>query len=111
MMIDTVIFFKVGCNVSKFPALVRDAASRGHHIADHTWDHASLEGMPHEQFIDKVERTRQAIASHLLEHAYPGAIILMHDGGGDRSQTLGALRSVLPQLKDQNYILRIIFLP
>jgi hypothetical protein len=26
-------------------------------------------------------------------------IVLMHDGGGDRSQTVAALRSILPSLK------------
>ena len=34
---------------------------------------------------------------------YNGAIILMHDGGGDRSQTAEALRRALPYLKDQGF--------
>jgi peptidoglycan/xylan/chitin deacetylase (PgdA/CDA1 family) len=163
-----VTFFNVGSNVKKHPELVRDCASQGHYIADHTWDHASLEGMSHEDFIDEVERTRQAIldaasdllnldhnvryvrppygatddntrqyaaelgmavvlwnvdtqdwrrpgtqaiANHLLSHAKPGAIILMHDGGGDRSQTIAALKTVLPQLQEQGYVFRNIFLP
>ncbi len=29
----------------------------------------------------------------------PGAILLCHDGGGDRSETLKALRTVIPRLK------------
>jgi peptidoglycan/xylan/chitin deacetylase (PgdA/CDA1 family) len=33
----------------------------------------------------------------------PGAIILMHDGGGDRSQTLAALRQLLPELVNEGY--------
>lgn len=33
----------------------------------------------------------------------PGDVILMHDGGGDRSQTVEALREALPQLKAQGY--------
>lgn len=33
----------------------------------------------------------------------PGGIILMHDGGGDRSQTVEALRTALPELKAQGY--------
>ena len=163
-----VTFFNVGSNVKKHPDLVRDSASKGHYIADHTWDHASLEGMPHEQFVDEVERTRQAIldaagdllsldhtvryvrppygatddntrqyaaelgmavvlwtvdtqdwrrpgtqavANHLLSHAKPGAIILMHDGGGDRSQTIAALRTTLPQLQEQGYVFRNLYLP
>lgn len=35
--------------------------------------------------------------------ATPGDIVLMHDGGGDRSQTLEALRSALPKLKKEGW--------
>ena len=35
-----------------------------------------------------------AIASRLLAQASPGGILLMHDGGGDRSQTIAALPTV-----------------
>ena len=38
-----------------------------------------------------------------IESAWPGAIILMHDGGGDRSQTIEALKRALPRLKDRGY--------
>jgi peptidoglycan/xylan/chitin deacetylase (PgdA/CDA1 family) len=31
----------------------------------------------------------------------PGAIILCHDGGGDRSETIQALRTVIPALKQR----------
>ncbi|MBO7673518.1 MAG: polysaccharide deacetylase family protein [Atopobiaceae bacterium] len=33
----------------------------------------------------------------------PGQVILMHDGGGDRSQTVEALATALPQLVDKGY--------
>lgn len=33
----------------------------------------------------------------------PGQVILMHDGGGDRSETVEALREALPQLKADGY--------
>jgi peptidoglycan/xylan/chitin deacetylase (PgdA/CDA1 family) len=36
-----------------------------------------------------------------LEKAKPGDILLCHDGGGDRSQTVAALRSVIPTLKQR----------
>lgn len=33
----------------------------------------------------------------------PGQVVLMHDGGGDRSQTVEALKTALPKLKEQGY--------
>ncbi len=33
----------------------------------------------------------------------PGQVILMHDGGGDRSQTVEALRQALPKLVEEGY--------
>jgi peptidoglycan/xylan/chitin deacetylase (PgdA/CDA1 family) len=44
-----------------------------------------------------------AILAHVHRETGPGAIILMHDGGGDRSQTLAALKVLLPQLVHQGY--------
>jgi peptidoglycan/xylan/chitin deacetylase (PgdA/CDA1 family) len=38
------------------------------------------------------------IARRVLEQAGPGAIVLMHDGGGDRSQTVAALPVVIEGL-------------
>ncbi len=38
-----------------------------------------------------------------IESATSGDIILMHDGGGDRSQTVEALSEALPYLKEQGY--------
>lgn len=38
-----------------------------------------------------------------LKKAKPGDIILMHDGGGDRSQTLAALKKVFPTWKKKGY--------
>ncbi len=44
----------------------------------------------------------QAIVSNIMQ-VQPGYIVLMHDGGGDRSQTVEALRQALPLLKEQGY--------
>lgn len=38
-----------------------------------------------------------------IKNAWPGTVILMHDGGGDRSQTVEALKDALPYLKSQGY--------
>ncbi len=44
-----------------------------------------------------------AIASNILDHTRTGSIILEHDGGGDRSQTVAALAIVLPRLLDAGF--------
>ncbi|MCL2881870.1 MAG: polysaccharide deacetylase family protein [Coriobacteriia bacterium] len=43
------------------------------------------------------------IVSRVVSGARPGAIILMHDGGGDRSQTVAALPKIIAALKKQGY--------
>jgi len=45
----------------------------------------------------------QAIVQRILAQVYPGAIVLLHDGGGDRSQTVTALDIVLRQLSALGY--------
>lgn len=45
----------------------------------------------------------QAVVHNILTHAHNHNIILLHDGGGDRSQTVAALDQVLPILKVQGY--------
>ena len=40
----------------------------------------------------------QQIINHVLANVRPGSVILMHDGGGNRSQTVDAIRVLLPQL-------------
>ncbi|MBK1783818.1 polysaccharide deacetylase family protein [Prauserella cavernicola] len=43
------------------------------------------------------------IAERLVDQASPGAVVLLHDGGGDRSDTVQALRIALPKLAAQGY--------
>lgn len=159
-------FFNVGKSVSAWPELVRDVATAGHYVADHTWDHSDLAGMTKEEFIAEAERTKQAIlqaagdlftldkdvrylrppygstdaatrqyaaelgytivmwdvdpqdwrrpgaeaiSDHILSHIFPGAIVLMHDGGGDRSQSVAALEIILRELSAKGYQFHNIF--
>jgi len=39
------------------------------------------------------------IVQRVLAGAHPGAIVLMHDGGGDRSQTIAALPTIIRELR------------
>ncbi len=44
-----------------------------------------------------------AIVQRVLSRVSPGAIILMHDGGGDRANTVAALPIIIKNLKQQGY--------
>lgn len=59
--------------------------------------------------IDPVDWKRpgaQAIANHVLSRVFPGAIVVLHDGGGDRSQTVAAVEIILRELSAQGYTFR-----
>ncbi|WP_083876288.1 polysaccharide deacetylase family protein [Kineosphaera limosa] len=43
------------------------------------------------------------ITSTILSKTRPGSVILLHDGGGPRTQSVAALAQVLPRLKAQGY--------
>jgi peptidoglycan-N-acetylglucosamine deacetylase len=47
-----------------------------------------------------------AIAANIMRNTRTGSIILEHDGGGNRAQTVAALTYVLPRLLDQGYRFR-----
>lgn len=59
--------------------------------------------LPVDWAVDSKDWSRpgtDAIAQRLLV-AKAGDVMLCHDGGGDRGQTLDALKTVIPQLKDR----------
>jgi len=43
------------------------------------------------------------LVERIMSKIVPGAIVLLHDGGGDRSQTVAALRPLIDRLKAQGY--------
>jgi peptidoglycan/xylan/chitin deacetylase (PgdA/CDA1 family) len=45
----------------------------------------------------------KVIESYVLDHVKPGSIILLHDGGGDRSLTIAATESLIQQLQAKGY--------
>jgi len=54
--------------------------------------------------LDWREDPPEDIAYNVISNIHPGAIILMHDGAGDtgdRTNTIEALRQIIPNLKDQ----------
>ena len=150
----TATFSMIGLHVAAYPHLARDVAQAGHKIANHTWNHADLAGMPAHRVHDEItrashaihaatgvhpglfrapygawsrevirecERTKmtpldwsvdprdwsmpgvRSIVRNIMKNTVPGSIILEHDGGGNRSETVEALRIVLPRLLDKGY--------
>lgn len=78
-----------------YNALVAEqAALQGQRLA--LWDVDSL---------DWKTREAAAITARIQAGAKPGAVILMHDGGGDRSQTVAALPGVVDWLLAEGYAL------
>jgi peptidoglycan/xylan/chitin deacetylase (PgdA/CDA1 family) len=45
----------------------------------------------------------EAILAAVDRQLQPGGVILLHDGGGNREQTLAALEVLLPRLVEQGY--------
>jgi peptidoglycan-N-acetylglucosamine deacetylase len=43
------------------------------------------------------------LVQRVSSQSTPGAVVLMHDGGGDRSHTVAALRPMIQALRDQGY--------
>ncbi|MBX9687108.1 MAG: polysaccharide deacetylase family protein [Candidatus Obscuribacterales bacterium] len=45
----------------------------------------------------------EKIVSNVENHLHNGAVILMHDGGGDRSESVEALKKIICKLKTESY--------
>jgi peptidoglycan/xylan/chitin deacetylase (PgdA/CDA1 family) len=61
--------------------------------------------------IDSRDWTRPgapAIVQRVLKNVHNGSVILMHDGGGNRTQTMAALPTILKSLKAQGYGFRTL---
>ncbi|MER5769774.1 polysaccharide deacetylase family protein [Streptomyces sp. NPDC001985] len=57
--------------------------------------------------LDWTEPGTGTIVSRVLDGAAPGVVVLSHDAGGDRSQSVAALRHYLPRLLDDGYRLTV----
>ncbi|MFE7617605.1 polysaccharide deacetylase family protein [Streptomyces sp. NPDC057496] len=53
--------------------------------------------------LDWTEPGTGTIVRRVREGAAPGVVVLSHDAGGDRSQSVAALRRYLPELLDDGY--------
>ncbi|MFC9690731.1 polysaccharide deacetylase family protein [Kribbella sp. NPDC056951] len=76
-----------------------EAAAKANHQRQVLWD------------VDTNDWKKPGAASiehAILAGAYPGAIVLMHDGGGNRAQTIAALERALTKLQRQGYKFRAL---
>ena len=142
-------FFVLGSLVETHPDIIERIAAEGHTIANHTWNHEVLAGLPRPAFDDTISRTQAIladlatpclrppyasidaftqewasahgldlmmwtvdpgdwrrppaaeIADHIVQRAMAGAVVLLHDGGGDRSRTVQGLEMALDRLADR----------
>jgi peptidoglycan-N-acetylglucosamine deacetylase len=76
------------------------------------WSHAvirqceRMKMVPLDWSVDPRDWSRpgvRKIVRNIMKNTQPGSIILEHDGGGNRSETVAALRIVLPRLLDHGY--------
>ena len=74
-------------------ASTRDWAAE-HGLTVFTWDTSPK---------DWLQVSAQDISQHIVDYARDGVIMLLHDGGGDRSQTVVGLDSALSQLSRRGY--------
>jgi peptidoglycan/xylan/chitin deacetylase (PgdA/CDA1 family) len=47
------------------------------------------------------------LVQRLRERITPGAVVLMHDGGGDRSQTVAAVGQIIPEIRAEGWRLTL----
>jgi len=74
------------------PTVVAVAHDRGQRVLHWTLD-----------AIDYRRPPAEALAERVIRNVGPGAVVLMHDGGGDRSQAAAALRPIIRALHAQGY--------
>ena len=56
--------------------------------------------------VDPIDYSRpgtQYIINTVVYNSRPGSVVLFHDGGGNRSQTVAALRGIIGELRDAGY--------
>ena len=74
------------------PDVIAVAHTRGLRVLHWTVDPHDYERPPPQVIFDRV-----------MAQVHPGAVILLHDGGGDRANTVAQLRQLIDTLKAQGY--------
>ncbi|MBV7507783.1 polysaccharide deacetylase family protein [Bacillus sp. sid0103] len=148
-------FFMIGEQMKKYPEVVKQVASLGHEIGNHTFTHPKLSLLSTAECLEEIEQNEKLIeelagrkpvvfrppyldynqntvslieqkgypmigalnlkaqdweqpgVEHILEKSREGikngSILIFHDGYGDRSQTIEAVRKLVSELTSQGY--------
>ena len=99
---EDIIFSIIGVHTELFrpvegqytDGLIKKVVKKGYKVIMWSW---------HQDTEDWKSPGVRKIKNTVLKGAQPGNIILFHDGGGDRSQTVEALEVILPELQNQGY--------
>ena len=108
-------FFEVGQEIPGRESTLRRILDEGSEIGNHTTHHTELPGyadiVPTSALIQAATHFEPclfrppggAVYSRIVGATQPGSIVLMHDGGGDRSGTLAALPAIIDTLRARGY--------
>jgi peptidoglycan/xylan/chitin deacetylase (PgdA/CDA1 family) len=149
-------FNMIGAQIGANLSLVREVASAGHTITNHTWDHADMRRYSSARVLSEIDRCNEALAeagqqpsifrapygywtpgvfeacaardltplgwsvdpqdwdtahvstaqivNTVLRKTHSHDIILEHDGGGNRSNTVAALQIFIPELLARGFV-------
>ena len=105
------VLFRPPYNADAEPASAEEvtpilrAAQLGYVTVGESLDPEDWQLTAEDSAASKEERSGRDIATSVLEqvHALRGNAVLLHDGGGNRSRTVEALRILIPQLKREGY--------
>ncbi|WP_391370478.1 polysaccharide deacetylase family protein [Lysinibacillus sp. KU-BSD001] len=75
-------------------AMIEAIAKEGYKVVMWSW---------HLDTFDWKRPGKEKIVDTVLKGAKPGSVVLLHDGGGNREQTVQALEEILPELQKQGY--------
>jgi peptidoglycan-N-acetylglucosamine deacetylase len=93
-------FSLIGRQAQAYPTLVRRIVHARHGVCNHSMTHPQPFGARPTVAIRRALPGIPAIQTS-LSRATAGDILLTHDGGGNRAQTVAALQAVLPHLRAQ----------
>ncbi|HET9197930.1 MAG TPA: polysaccharide deacetylase family protein [Solirubrobacterales bacterium] len=94
-------FFEVGQAMPGHQEAMGQNLAQGSEIGDHTMDHVELPD--YAQIAGAAARLEDYTRFRPCLFRPPGSIVVMHDGGGPRGETLAALPRIVDTLRGRGY--------